>query len=176
MDLIDILTPEIGTKESPPNSNNVKYNTWFYGKEVSGKDYSWCMVLISWGLFQIGKPLVKIKDASGKIVTFGYTRGAAGCSTALQAFKQLGWIIPIEQADRNDIIFYDWDGNGAYDHVETFKQKLGTNSFETIGGNTGIGNDSNGGEVMLRPDRKYNYEPNSKIKMLAVRIPQQINY
>lgn len=176
MDLIDVLLPEIGTKESPPNSNNVKYNTWFYGKPVSGKDYAWCMVLLSWGLFQIGKPLAKIKTAAGKLINFGYTKGAAGCSTALQKFKELGWIIPIENAQRNDLVFYDWDGNGAFDHVEAFFSKLGTNSFETIGGNTSVGNNSDGGEVLHRTDRKYNYGPNSKIKMIAVRIPQQIKY
>lgn len=174
MDLIDILLPEVGIKESPPNSNNVKYNTWFYGKPVSGKEYSWCMVLMSWGLFNIGKPLVKIKDSDNKLVNFGYAKGAAGCSTALQVFKQLGWIIAIENAQRNDLVFYDWDGNGAFDHVEAFMNKLGSNTFETIGGNTSIGNNSDGGEVLRRPDRKYNY--GNEIKMIAVRIPDKINY
>ena len=39
---------EIGTKEYPPNSNNVKYNTWFYKHPVQGKNYPWCCTVVSW--------------------------------------------------------------------------------------------------------------------------------
>ena len=52
---------EVGNKEYPAGSNNVKYNTWFYGKEVSGAAYPWCCAFISW-LFR-GTNLVK-KTAS----------------------------------------------------------------------------------------------------------------
>lgn len=46
--ILSIANGELGTKESPPNSNNVKYNTWFYGHHVSGKKYPWCCVFISY--------------------------------------------------------------------------------------------------------------------------------
>ena len=46
--ILAIANGELGVKESPPNSNNVKYNTWFYGHPVSGKDYPWCCTFISW--------------------------------------------------------------------------------------------------------------------------------
>ena len=39
---------EVGTKESPKNSNNVKYNTWYYGHHVHGDKYPWCMVFVQW--------------------------------------------------------------------------------------------------------------------------------
>jgi murein L,D-transpeptidase YcbB/YkuD len=39
---------QVGTKESPAGSNKVKYNTWYYGKEVSGSAYPWCMAFVSW--------------------------------------------------------------------------------------------------------------------------------
>ena len=35
-ELLEIARRQIGVKESPPNSNNVRYNTWYYGREVSG--------------------------------------------------------------------------------------------------------------------------------------------
>ena len=35
---ISIAAKEIGTVEQPKNSNNVKYNTWYYGKPVRGSD------------------------------------------------------------------------------------------------------------------------------------------
>lgn len=46
--LMAIASGEVGTTEYPPNSNNVKYNTWFYGHQVQGSKYPWCCVYISW--------------------------------------------------------------------------------------------------------------------------------
>lgn len=46
--LINLAKSECGTTEWPPNSNNVKYNTWFYKKQVSGAAYPWCAAFISW--------------------------------------------------------------------------------------------------------------------------------
>jgi hypothetical protein len=34
--IIAVAKAGIGVKESPKGSNKVKYNTWYYGKEVSG--------------------------------------------------------------------------------------------------------------------------------------------
>ena len=46
--LINLAKADCGPTEWPPNSNNVKYNTWFYKKNVSGAAYPWCAVFISW--------------------------------------------------------------------------------------------------------------------------------
>lgn len=46
--IIAIANGEVGITEYPPNSNNVKYNTWFYGKQVQGKNYPWCCTFISY--------------------------------------------------------------------------------------------------------------------------------
>lgn len=46
--IIDIAKSEIGTSENPLGSSNVKYNTWYYGHAVSGANYPWCAVFISW--------------------------------------------------------------------------------------------------------------------------------
>ena len=64
--VLAIANGELGVKESPPNSNNVKYNTWFYGHPVSGKDYPWCCTFISWifnqleGGSQLPYPTIKM--------------------------------------------------------------------------------------------------------------------
>lgn len=42
------------SKEVPEGSNSVKYNTWFYGKEVSGDDYPWSCTFLSWCAEQCG--------------------------------------------------------------------------------------------------------------------------
>ena len=47
--ILDIANNELGTKEYPPNSNNVKYNTWYYKHPVyDSKKYPWCAVFISY--------------------------------------------------------------------------------------------------------------------------------
>lgn len=45
---LSIAASQVGVKESPSGSNNVKYNTWYYGHAVSGADYPWCMVFMAW--------------------------------------------------------------------------------------------------------------------------------
>ena len=52
--LLNLAKNEIGEKEYPPNSNNVKYNTWYYGHPVSGPAYPWCAVFVSWLFNQLG--------------------------------------------------------------------------------------------------------------------------
>lgn len=46
--LIQIARGQVGVKESPAGSNNVKYNTWYYGKAVSGDWAAWCLVFLGW--------------------------------------------------------------------------------------------------------------------------------
>jgi len=50
-ELLELARREIGTKEKPAGSNCVKYNTAYYGWEVSGDAYPWCCVFL-WWLFQ----------------------------------------------------------------------------------------------------------------------------
>ena len=47
-DILKIARKEIGVKEKPAGSNNVKYNTAYYGHKVSGSNYSWCCVFVWW--------------------------------------------------------------------------------------------------------------------------------
>lgn len=142
MKVIEIAQKEIGTKESPPNSNSVKYNDWFYGHPVSGAAFPWCGAFVSWCFDQAGIPLGNI----------GYTRGFAGCDTAVHLAAKWGKIVTVPQP--GDVVFFDWQGDGKFDHTGIFVKDNGKGLFQSIEGNTAYGNDSNGGEVMLR-ERKY---------------------
>ena len=53
-ELLAAARAEIGTKEQPQNSNRVKYNTAFYGREVSGAAYPWCVTFIWWLFWKLG--------------------------------------------------------------------------------------------------------------------------
>lgn len=132
-DLIAVARTQIGTKECPAGSNKVKYNTWYYGREVSGASYPWCMVFVQWCCAQVGVELP--------------TR-TASCTALMNAAKKAGmWVTSDYQP--GDIAIYDWGGDKAPDHCGIITQVL-SNGYLCIEGNTSTSNDSNGGEVMER--------------------------
>lgn len=137
--IIDIARAEIGTKESPPGSNRTKYGEWF---GLNGQ--SWCGIFVSWCYAQAGLPLGIID----------FLKGYASCPYAVANVHKWGKIIDKKDALPGDIVFYAWTKPGHYDHTGLFVKDIGNNMFEAVEGNTGLGNDSNGGEVMLR-QRRY---------------------
>ena len=56
-ELLTITRKQLSVREDPPNSNNVRYNTWYYGREVSGSAYPWCAVFVQWCCAQAGVKL-----------------------------------------------------------------------------------------------------------------------
>jgi len=130
--IIDVALSKVGYKETP--KNKTEFGEWF------GLDgLAWCGIFVSWCYFK----------ANYSLGTIDYTKGFAGCLFALNYFKKRGEVVTFEQAQPGDIVIYDWDGNGKPDHTGILKSKTGTD-FETVEGNTAVGNDSNGGEVMVR--------------------------
>jgi hypothetical protein len=136
-EIIRIAEKEIGQGEKPLNSNKTKYGKWFGYDGVA-----WCGMFVSWCYAMAGFPLPKI----------GFSKGFAGCQTAVAYFKKNGLITntPVE----GDIVFYDWNADGRYDHTGIFVKWIDNNTFEAIEGNTAVGNDSNGGNVMQRVRNK----------------------
>ncbi len=134
MRLLDIARKEIGTTEDPPDSNQTKYNAWF-----GLPSQPWCGMFVSWCYYQAGIDLPKI----------GFTKpGFAGCQSAVKYFKEYGKIVPVPKA--GDIVFYDFNGDGRSEHTGIFEKPINGTMFFAIEGNTSIGNDSNGGQVMQR--------------------------
>lgn len=89
---------EVGVKESPKNSNNVKYNTWYYGHPVHGSAYPWCMVFVQWCFAHVKetkpKATATLKKPTGKysgtIPTGTLKKGSKGTKVKqLQQF--LNW-------------------------------------------------------------------------------------
>jgi len=56
-ELLAVARKQLGICECPPDSNNVRYNTWYYGREVMGSGYPWCMVFVQWCFAQTGVAL-----------------------------------------------------------------------------------------------------------------------
>jgi cell wall-associated NlpC family hydrolase len=135
--IVEIALKEIGTIEKPLNSNKTKYGKWFGFDGVA-----WCGVFVSWCYAQAQVPLPNI----------GFTKGFAGCQTAVAYFKKNNKITTNPQP--GDIVFFDWNGDNRYDHTGIFVKRISENFFQAIEGNTSLTNQSNGGKVMLR-NRKY---------------------
>lgn len=133
-ELLDIARSQIGIKESPPNSNKVKYNDWYYGRSVSGKEYPWCMAFCQWCYSQVGVKL-PIKTAS--------------CTTMMTSAKEVKrWVTRDYQS--GDLIVFSFNQNRIPTHCGIYFEAFDKNTFYSIEGNTAVGNDSNGGEVMKR--------------------------
>lgn len=132
--IVEIASLEVGQGEVPLNSNKSKYGKWFGFDGVA-----WCGMFVSWCYAQAGKPLEKI----------GFTKGFAGCQTAVAYFKKNSKLTT--QPSEGDIVFFDWNNDGRYDHTGIFVKWIEEGkTFESIEGNTSLTNQSNGGQVMRR--------------------------
>jgi hypothetical protein len=133
---LDYLKRHLGDKESPAGSNRVSWASVWYG--VIGP---WCAMSCTRAYVEAGSKAFK--------------RGAR--------YAYVPYIVADARAGRNhltvtrnpqpgDLVCYDWDHDGIADHVGLFERwedrKRGF--FYAIEGNTAVGNDSNGGEVMRR--------------------------
>lgn len=136
--VVEFAITQIGVKESPANSNKVLYNDWFYNSKTYPASSAWCGTFVSYCLFMAGF----------KLPTIDYLRGFAGCPFAVRNLKKWGRLVTVPQA--GDVVFFDWQGDGVFDHTGIFENDLGGGKFSSIEGNTGLTNDSNGGEVMRR--------------------------
>jgi hypothetical protein len=131
--ILGIASKEVGYTEIPANTNKTKYGKWFGFDGVA-----WCGIFVSWCYFMAGFPLPNI----------GFSKGYAGCQTAVAFFRKKGWIVTDPQ--EGDIVFFDWNNDGRYDHTGLFKKRLDESHFSTYEGNTSLTNQSNGGQVMER--------------------------
>ena len=133
--ILTIARSQLGIKENPPNSNRVKFNTAYYGQEVSGSAYPWCCAFVWW----------VFREAGAASLFYGGKK-TASCSALLSFHKG--------QAVRGDyqpgdIIFFNFNGRKNPAHVGICESWDGQ-YITTIDGNTAPTNEANGGAVMRR--------------------------
>jgi hypothetical protein len=128
------LTGKLGVKESPPGSNKCWASDWY---KMNGP---WCAMAVSWAYATSGSKAFRAGQTYA-YVPFIVQNGRAGTnSLAVTHDPQPG-----------DLACFDWTGDGVADHTGLFEKWLRPRiSFACIEGNTGIGRDSDGGEVMRR--------------------------
>ena len=137
--VLEIARAEIGVKESPSGSNKVKYNTEYYGREVSGSGYAWCAVFVWWVFKHAGCPELY----------FGGKKSAY-CPTIADYYILNKQTVSKSKGQAGDIVLFDWNQNNSSDHIGIIESRNSDGSYVCIEGNTAVGNNSNGGQVMRR--------------------------
>lgn len=122
--ILEVAKGEIGVKELPPNSNKTKY-----GKAYGMNGVAWCAIFVWWVFNKAGlSDLLPIKTAS--------------CFALMTAAKTAGqWVT--SGYKKGDVVIYTFSHTGIVESASGSK-------ITAIEGNTGIGNDANGGQVMRR--------------------------
>ena len=131
--ILELAESQVGITEYPPNSNNVKYNTAYYGHEVSGPSYPWCCTFVWWVFAQFNPCLVK-KTASCQDLGNWFNANGRWHSN-----PQIG-----------DVVFFHFNTNDRWTNHVGIVKKVNGNTIETIEGNTSVNSDDNGGAVMVR--------------------------
>lgn len=114
---------QLGVSENPKGSNNVKYNTEYYGYTVNSDAYAWCCVFVWWVFKECG--LSHLFYDGEKV---------AWCASAAQWFKNKGqWVTSGYQP--GDVIFFNFANKaGNVSHVGIVESVNG-NQITCIEGN-----------------------------------------
>lgn len=135
---VRIALAELGTTEHPAGSNRQRY-----GKEWRQDGVAWCgLAVASWWRragHTIPRELALQIDYVPTLVEL-----------ARRKRHRLS-IVHVERVRAGDAVAYDFDG-GEADHVGLFVRWIDRDAgtFLAIEGNTAVGDDANGGMVMLR--------------------------
>lgn len=143
-ELLTIARKQICVTEMPPGSNNVRYNTWYYGREVMGSAYPWCAVMVQWCFDQAGVKL-PLRTAS--------------CGDLMRAAQAAGsWVVSNFQP--GDVVIFDFSGKrSTTQHCGIVEAVLPDFGVQSIEGNTSSGDygsqDNGGGVFRRRRAQKY---------------------
>ncbi len=126
---VEVALAEVGTTESPKDSNKVKYN--------KNNGQPWCGYFVMWCATQV----------KAKLPNVVYT------PAGVESFKGIGQWFNAETSmpHAGDIVFFDFPGGERTDHVGIVIKDNGDGTVTTVEGNTSeAGSQSNGGEVLIK--------------------------
>lgn len=132
--VLQIAKNEIGTKESPKNSNKVKY-----AKEYGMNGQPWCAMFVWW----------VFKHAGCSELFYGGKKSAY-CPTIADYYIAKKQTVAKSKGKPGYIVLFDWNKNNSSDHIGIIEKKNSDGTYTTIEGNTSLSNNSNGGQVMRR--------------------------
>lgn len=129
-EIIERAKAEVGTKERP--NNLVKYNQWFYGKDMSAP---WCATFICW-LFRDSGVLTK----------------SASCTAIYNGEKAKGNVVSVNNIKEGDIIFMNFSRGKNIEHIGICIGRENSKIY-TIEGNTSNGGSQSNGDSVLKKTR-----------------------
>ena len=130
----------VGYREPRKPHGGVIFNTDYYGREVFGKEYAWCVTFL-WDVFRM----------AGYSHCFFDGERTDECVDVLRWGRENGLLISTDEARRGDIALYCWDGSKVPGHIGLLLERRDDGSFLSVEGNTSDWNDPDGGCVMIRP-------------------------
>lgn len=136
---------EVGVAER--GNNNVKYNTWYYGRTINATGYAWCDAFVSWCANQSG-------------VSTNVIPKSASVSTTLSFFRRQGRFYYSKYHGGNytpkagDLVFY---GNNGSSHIGIVVAAPVNGYLQTVEGNVYI----NGKWQVYKFTNNYNRKVNS---------------
>ena len=131
----------IGVRESPAGSNRTKFGAWF---GVDG--VPWCNIFVSY-CFKVGADYTICAGYNGAGT---HPNGCAYVPATEAWLRSAGFWVGRGAPEPGDIVIFNWDHAGVPEHIGIVEKDLGGGRFQTVEGNTAVGNDSNGGQVMRR--------------------------
>lgn len=132
--LVSIAKSQIGVTEYPANSNKVKYNTWYYGKAVSGSAYPWCMVFVCW-CFAVLCSSIKEKELETVTVTLNVlSTGSKG--PEVKTVQRILYARGIKGSNGKEIAVDGEYGANTYYAVRILQKQLGLDQTGTVNADT----------------------------------------
>jgi hypothetical protein len=135
---LKVALGELGVKEHPAGSNDGP-RVHEYQRVTGAFRAPWCASFVAWSFERVGHGLSGFNTA----YVPSYVEAAKAGRNRLRAVKAA-------DARPGDLVCFDWQGDGTCDHIGILNSRVIGNKFTSVEGNTSVGNDSNGGEVMLR--------------------------
>lgn len=129
----------VGIKESPANSNNQQFGSWYGMNGVP-----WCAIFVCYvdQHSQKPQPATFVRNSRYSYVPYMVTDARNGRCGLSQT----------NSPEPGDITAYDWEKDGTFDHCGIFEGFTdgSRKTFTAIEGNTSIDSNSDGGQVMRR--------------------------
>lgn len=172
-EFVNIARNEINTKET--GTNNVKYNTWYYGRPVSGRagtsEYAWCVTFECWCANKVGilNSLIPKCNNVGVLRDWYKARGLYHLKTAytpkagdLIIFKNASHTGIVERVESGKIWTIEGNSkdkvsNNTYLKTDSYIQGYCQVKFNDNQGNTGNTTKSSIKEIQAMIKSKYNY-------------------
>lgn len=110
--------------------NDTPFNTWYYGRRVSGLDYAWCVVLQRYVMNHFG-----ILGVNGGKEAYVPGMPAVGKHAGAKVWSRPGHGSDAYQPGNQ--IGFDFNRSGEAEHTGTYWKPRDSTTFYSIDGNTG---------------------------------------